>query len=105
MLRDALAEVGAHEAPSRRSVQAFLYPERHEVGRVCHLCEQEGWNELPKPSLYPRQHRELLRAVVAVRLGISYWRINLKALDAAYSIAFPNSTPINVNKKSKNLKM
>ena len=40
-------------------------------------------------------------AIVAVRLGISYWKINLKALDKAYSIAFPNSTPINVNKKKK----
>jgi hypothetical protein len=29
---------------------------------------------------------------VAVRLGISYYKVNLKALDAAYSIAFPNST-------------
>ena len=64
------------------------------IWRVCHLCEQEGWNELPAPSLYPRKHRELLRAR----------RINLKALDAAYSIAFPNSTPINVNKKGKRVK-
>ena len=72
------------------------------IWQVCHLCEQEGWNELPLPSLYPRQHRELLRAIVAVRLGISYWKINLRALDKAYSIAFPNSTPINVNKKKKN---
>jgi hypothetical protein len=41
----------------------------------------------------------LLRAIVAVRTGISFWKINLKALDSAYSIVFPNSTPINVNKK------
>ena len=74
------------------------------IWRVCHLCEQEGWNELPEPSLFPRKHREFLRAIVAVKTGISYWRINLKALDAAYSIAFPNSTPINVNKKSKRVK-
>ena len=53
------------------------------IWRVCHLCEQEGWNELPEPLLFPRNHREL---------------------DAAYSIAFPNSTPINVNKKSKRVK-
>ena len=71
------------------------------IWKVCHLCEQEGWNELPPPSLYPRQHREFLRAIVAVKTGISYWRINLKALDAAYSIAFPKSTPININKKRK----
>ena len=69
------------------------------IWEVCHLCEQEGWNELPLPSLYPRKHRELLRAIVSVQLGISYWKVNLKALDKAYSIAFPNSTPINVNKK------
>jgi hypothetical protein len=41
------------------------------------------------------------RAIVAVCLDISYWKINLKALDKAYSIAFPHSTPINVNKKVK----
>ncbi|WP_028904037.1 hypothetical protein [Prevotella sp. P6B4] len=71
------------------------------IWEVCHLCEQEGWNELPLPSLYPRKHRELLRAIVAVRTGISFWKISLKALDSAYSIAFPNSTPINVNKKKR----
>ena len=71
------------------------------IWEVCMLCEQEGWNELPPPSLYPRKHRELLRAIVAVCLGISYWKVNLKALDKAYSIAFPGSTPINVNKKGK----
>ena len=72
------------------------------IWEVCHLCEQEGWNELPLPSLYPRKHRELLRAIVAVRTGISFWKINLKVLDAAYSEAFPHSTPINVNKKKRN---
>ena len=71
------------------------------IWEVCRLCEQEGWNELPIPSLYPRNHRELLRAIVAVRLGISFFKIDLKALDRAYSIAFPKSTPINVNKKIK----
>ena len=73
------------------------------IWQVCHLCEQEGWNELPLPSLYPRQHRELLRAIVAVKTGISFYRVNLKALDKAYSIAFPKSTPINVNKKKRNV--
>ena len=76
------------------------------IWEVCHKAivdgePQEGWNELPAPSLYPRKHRELLRAIVAVSLGISFYRIDLKALDAAYSIAFPNSTPINVNKKKR----
>ena len=73
------------------------------IWEVCRLCEQEGWNELPIPSLYPRNHRELLRAIVAVRLGISFFKIDLKALDRAYSIAFPKSTPINVNKKRKQI--
>ena len=74
------------------------------IWEVCRLSEQEGWNELPIPSLYPLKHRELLRAVVAVRLGISFYKkVNLKALDAAYSEAFPNSTPINKNKKGKRL--
>ena len=58
------------------------------IWQVCHMCEQEGMNELQKPSLYPRQHRELLRAIVAARTGISYYKIDLKALDAAYSVAF-----------------
>ena len=70
------------------------------IWKVCIRCEQEGWNELPPPSLYPRKHRELLRAIVSVKLGISFYRVDLKALDAAYSIAFPKSTPLNVKKKS-----
>ena len=60
-----------------------------------------GWDVLPPPALYPRKHRELLRAVVSVKTGISYYKIDLKALDTAYSIAFPKSTPLNVNKKRK----
>ena len=75
------------------------------IWEVCHRATiddepQAGWDELPLPSLYPRKHRELLRAIVSVRLGISRYRVNLKALDKAYSIAFPNSTAINVNKKA-----
>jgi hypothetical protein len=76
------------------------------IWEVCHLAAvdgepQEGWNELPLPSLYPRKHRELLRAIVAVKTGISFYKIDLKVLDRAYSIAFPHSTPINVNKKKR----
>ena len=71
------------------------------IWEVCTRCEQMGWDELPPPSLYPRKHRELLRAVVSVKLGISYYRVDLKALDAAYSIAYPHSTPLNVNKKKR----
>ena len=71
------------------------------IWEVCTRCEQEGWNELPLPSLYSRKHRELLRAIVSVKLGISYYRVNLRALDKAYSIVFPKSTPINVSKKKR----
>ena len=60
-----------------------------------------GWDELPSPKLYPRKNRELLQAIVEVRLGLGPRKVNLKALDAAYSIAFPNSTPLNVNKKKR----
>ena len=74
------------------------------IWEVCSRCDQEGWNELPLPSLYPRKHRELLRAIVSVKLGISYYKVDLKALDKAYSTAFPKSTPINVNKKKKSIK-
>ena len=75
------------------------------IWEVCHraLVDDEplaGWDELPLPSLYPRKHRELLRAIVSVKLGISFYRVKLKELDKAYSIAFPGSTPINVNKKA-----
>ena len=69
------------------------------IWEVCNRCEQEGWNELPPPSLYPRKHRELLRAIVSVKLGISSCRVDLKALDKAYSIAFPKGAHLNVNKK------
>lgn len=61
-----------------------------------------GNDQLPPPSLYPRKHRELLRAIVATELGIGLRHVKLSELDAAYSIAFPNSTPINVNKKKRN---
>ena len=60
-----------------------------------------GLDELPAPALHPRVCREFLRALVAVRLGIGMRRVNLKALDRAYSEAFPYSTPLNVNKKKR----
>lgn len=71
------------------------------IWQVCNMCGQCGWDRLPSPSLYPRQHREFLRAVVAVRLGISFYQVNLRAIDRAYSKVFINSTPINVNKKKR----
>ena len=60
-----------------------------------------GLDELPAPALHPRVCREFLRALVAVRLGIGMRKVNLKALDRAYSEVFPYSTPINVNKKKR----
>ena len=87
----------------RRVLRSWFGGEANDnfIWKVCRLCDQEGWNELPLPSLYPRKHRELLRAIVAVKTSISFYRINLRALDKAYSIAFPKSTPINVKKKKK----
>ena len=76
------------------------------IWEVCHhtVVDDEpacGLDLLPPPSLYPRKHRELLRAITAVSLGLSMRRVDLKALDAAYSQAFPKSTPININKKKR----
>jgi hypothetical protein len=62
-----------------------------------------GYDELPLPSLYPRKSREFIRALVAVKLGIGVRHVRLKALDKAYSIAFPNSTPINVRKRKRSV--
>ena len=40
-----------------------------------------------------------MRCIVAVKNGLSPRRVDLKALDAAYSIAFPHSTALNISKK------
>jgi len=79
------------------------------IWEVCHKAvvdgkAQEGWNELLPPSLYPRRHREILRAIVAVRMGIGILKVYVHALDAAYSIAFPNSAPLNIRKQKQNNK-
>lgn len=77
------------------------------IWEVCRLATYDeerpvyGLNELPLPGLYPRTSRELLRAVVAVRLGIGVRKVDVKALDEAYTEAFPHSTPLNVNKKRR----
>ena len=87
----------------RRVLQSWFGLEATDdfIWEVCSRCEQAGYDELPLPQLYPRKHRELLRAIVSVKLGISSCRVKLKALDKAYSIAFPKSTPINVEKKTR----
>jgi hypothetical protein len=69
------------------------------IFEVCLRSGQEGWNQLPSPLTEPRPHRELLRALTAATLGIGMRKVNLHALDAAYHLAFPGLTPINVNKK------
>ena len=76
------------------------------IWEVCHntIVDDEwacGNDILRPPSLYPRKHREFLRAIVAVSLSISLRKVDLKALDIAYSEAFPHSTPLNINKKKK----
>ena len=77
------------------------------VWEVCRLATYDaempvyGLDELPVPSLYPRPSRELLRAVVMVRLGIGMRTVDVKALDEAYTEAFPHSTPLNVGKKRR----
>ena len=50
---------------------------------VCYCCNQEGYNELPPPAEAPMKCREFLRALVTVRLGLSEFKINRSALDAA----------------------
>ena len=60
-----------------------------------------GMDTLPPPTFSPRKHRELLRALVAISLGIGMRKVHLSQLDKAYSQAFPRSTAINVNKKKK----
>ena len=69
----------------RRVLQLWFEGEATDdiIWEVCRLAAvdgepQEGWNELPLPSLYPRRHRELLRAIVAVRLGIGMRKVDLK---------------------------
>ena len=52
-------------------------------------------------SLSVPARSEFLRALVAYKLGIGVRQVDLKAFDAAYRVAFPNSTPINVNKKKR----
>ena len=90
----------------RRVLQSWFGARANDdfIWEVCNRIDIDddpvcAYDELPPPSLNPRVHRELLRATVSVCLGIGIRKVNLKWLDQAYSIAFPGSTPINVNKK------
>lgn len=77
------------------------------IWEVCNLLSTDGedpvcgYDELPPLTSDPRRHRELLRAIVAVRLDIGMRKVDLKALDAAYSVVFPHRPPLNVNKKKR----
>ncbi|MCR5038316.1 MAG: hypothetical protein K6A94_03130 [Bacteroidales bacterium] len=93
----------------RRVLRSWMPTEATDefIWEVCRLASYDeanpicGYDVLPPPALHPRKSRELLRALVAVKLGIGMRKVNLKALDEAYSIIFPHSTKINVNKKKK----
>lgn len=69
------------------------------IWEVCHLSEQEGWNQLPPPALYPHPHRELLRAIVRVCLNLTRNQVDIRALDRAFGIAFPGRKQLNIGKK------
>lgn len=92
----------------RRVMQSWLGSEATDeiIWEVCikTVVDEEmvyGLDILPPPALHPRKSREFLRALVAVKLGIGMRKVDLKALDRAYSVAFPHSTPININKKRR----
>ena len=92
----------------RRVLQSWLGSEATDdfVWAVCFNAVVDdkqlyGYDILPAPALHPRKSREFLRALVAVKLGIGMRKVDLKALDRAYSAAFPHSTPLNVNKKKR----
>ena len=92
----------------RRVMQSWLGSEATDeiIWEVCikTVVDEEmvyGLDILPPPALHPRKSREFLRALVAVKLGIGMRKVDLKALDRAYSVAFPNSTPLNINKKRR----
>ena len=92
----------------RRVLQSWLGPEATDdfIWDVCYntVVDDEqvcGMDILPPPALSPRKSREFLIAFVEVKLGIGLHKVNTKALDAAYSIVFPHSTPIHVEKKKR----
>ena len=92
----------------RRILQSWLGTEATDdfIWQVCHntVIDDEqlyGYDILPPPTTHPRESREFLRALVSAKLGIGMRKVDLKALDRAYSAAFPHSTPLNVNKKKR----
>ncbi len=86
----------------RRVLKSWFEEEADDVfiWEVCHLCEQDGMTEIPEPKGRPWECRMFLKAVTAVRLGVSFYtEVNLDALDSAYNIVYPNSKPLNRNKR------
>ena len=65
---------------------------------VCSWCEIGGYEELPAPAEDPKPARRFLLALVRMVLQQVPDR---KAVDAAYSEVFPQSTPIHLDKKGK----
>ena len=93
----------------RRILQSWLGPEATDdfIWDVCYdlfVDDRQiyGYDPLPPPSVEPRPHREFLIAFVGRKLGISPYKVNRQALDAAYSIAFPQSEPLNVRNQRTN---
>ncbi len=93
----------------RRVLQTWLGPEATDE-MICEVCERAtqyeyepvyGFDKLPSPLTHPRKSREFLRALVSVKLGIGMRKVNLEALDRAYSTAFPHRTPLNISKKKR----
>ena len=92
----------------RRVLQSWLGTEATDdfIWEVCHnaVVDDEqlyGYDTLAPPTTHPRESREFLRALTAVKLGIGLRKVDLRALDKAYSEAFPGRTPINVNKSRR----
>ncbi len=93
----------------RRVMKSWLGEEADDemIGEVCRRATRDefdpvyGYDLLPSPLTHPRRSREFLRALVSVKLGIGVRKVDVKALDRAYSVAFPHRTPLNTNKKRR----
>lgn len=70
-----------------------------QILQACRISLLGGYEELPPAASHPRRQREMVRALACMELGLTERRINLHLMDAAYSVVFPDSTPLNINKK------
>lgn len=81
----------------------FIWEVCTKLTSVCDETSPVGaYDPLPPPKSKPRIHRELLRAIVAVSLGIGMRKVNIHAIDAAYKTAFPHGAKLDVNKNLNN---